>query len=135
MSQHIDLLGRLHRMWGGLALVAGVAILIQAIGALALVVSAEHGTPPAGWAASLTVTLLFLFAGGAITWGLAHLYTGTGIRRRRPWARMLALALAVLNLFVLPFGTALAAYAFWVLLSNETRRTFEAGGKTGDGRT
>jgi len=40
-----------------------------------------------------------------------------------PW---LALALAVPNLFVLPFGTALAIYAFWVLLHNETRSLFEA---------
>ena len=29
--------------------------------------------------------------------------------------------LAVINLFVLPFGTALAIYTFWVLLHNEAR--------------
>ena len=38
---------------------------------------------------------------------------------------LLALGLAVLNLFVLPFGTALAIYAFWVLLHNESRALFE----------
>jgi len=35
------------------------------------------------------------------------------------------LVLAVFNLFVLPFGTALAVYTFWVLLHNETRALFE----------
>ena len=32
--------------------------------------------------------------------------------------------LGALNLFVLPFGTALGIYAFWVLLHNETRGVF-----------
>ena len=36
-----------------------------------------------------------------------------------------ALVLAVVNLFVLPFGTALAIYTFWVLLHNEARALFE----------
>ena len=34
------------------------------------------------------------------------------------------LTLGVLNLFVLPFGTALGIYAFWVLLHNESRAVF-----------
>jgi hypothetical protein len=125
MVRHIDLLARLHRIWGGLSLVAGVAILIQAFAALYLILSAPHDSPQAGLAAVLTVTVFFLFAAGAILWGGVHLYDGTGLKQRRPWARLLALGLAVPNLFFLPFGTALAAYAFWVLLSDETRRIFE----------
>ena len=39
--------------------------------------------------------------------------------------RTATLGLAVPNLFVLPFGTALGIYAFWVLLHNETRTFFE----------
>ena len=35
------------------------------------------------------------------------------------------LALAVPNLPVLPFGTALGVYALWILLTNEARRLFE----------
>jgi hypothetical protein len=37
------------------------------------------------------------------------------------------LGLAVVNLLVFPFGTALGAYALWVLLTNEGRRLFEPG--------
>ncbi len=37
------------------------------------------------------------------------------------------LGLAVPNLFVLPFGTALGIYALWVLLHEETRETFLEG--------
>ena len=37
----------------------------------------------------------------------------------------MALGLAVGNLVLLPFGTALGAYACWVLLKDEGRRLFE----------
>jgi len=124
MTTHIDLLARLHKIWGGLALVAGVAILIQALGALTVVLTAEPGTAPSGIGASLTTAVFFLFACAALAWGGVHLHNGAGLRRRRSWARPVALVLALLNLFFLPFGTALAVYAFWVLLTDETRRTF-----------
>ena len=125
MLRHIELLARLHRIWGGLSLVAGVAILIQALGALGVILSAEPGAPPAGLAAGLTVAVFFALACAAMAWGGVHIHNAAGLRRRRPWARLVALILGVLNLFFLPFGTALAGYAFWVLLSDETRRLFE----------
>ncbi len=34
---------------------------------------------------------------------------------RRPWARTLAIVMAVLSLLKLPFGTALGIYTLWVL--------------------
>mgnify|MGYP006171462063 CR=1 FL=1 len=46
------------------------------------------------------------------------------LRRREPAGRTVTLWLAVLNLFVLPFGTALGIYAFWVLLHNDNRALF-----------
>ena len=50
------------------------------------------------------------------------------IRRRSPLGRVLMLALALVNLVVLPFGTALGIYALWTLLTNEGRRLFELAG-------
>ena len=56
-----------------------------------------------------------------------------GVRRRQrlgriapstggsPPGRLAAMVLAVPNLFVLPFGTALGIYAMWVLLHDEAR--------------
>jgi hypothetical protein len=124
MDRHVSLLARLYRIWGMLAMVAGVAILVQGLGALAVVLAAEPGSPQAGVAAWLTATMYFFFALGALVWGSVHLSSARGLRRRRPWSRLIGLLLAVLNLFFLPFGTALAAYAFWVLMSDETRRAF-----------
>lgn len=127
MMRHIDLLAVFYQMWGVLALVAGTAILVLAVGALAIVTSAERAALGPDVAAGVTVGLFFVFAAGALAWGGIHLWTGVSLRAHKTWARLAGLALAVLNLFFLPVGTALAVYTFWVLLSNETRRLFEPG--------
>jgi hypothetical protein len=131
MTRHIDLLAVFYQMWGALALVAGAAVLVLAAGALAIVTSAERAALGPDVAASVTVVFFFLFAVGALAWGGIHLWTGFSLRAHKAWARLVGLALAVLNLFFLPVGTALAVYTFWVLLSNETRRLFEPGAEGG----
>ena len=61
-----------------------------------------------------------------LLWGMAHLWAASLLRRREPAGRVLMLGLAVVNLLVLPFGTALGAYALWVLMTNAGRRLFES---------
>jgi hypothetical protein len=51
---------------------------------------------------------------------------GVGMLSFRPWARILGIVIAVLNLLNLPFGTAVAIYSFWVLLKPETEALFKA---------
>ena len=46
------------------------------------------------------------------------------LTRRRQAARVAALILAVPNLIVVPFGTALGIYTYWVLLKDDARREF-----------
>ena len=125
MIRHIELLALLCLIWGGLALVAGLSILVLAGGALAVVTSAQRAAYEGGLAAGLTAFTFFLLGIGSLIWGGAHVLTGFAMRRHQRWARLAGLALAVLNLFFLPFGTALAIYAFWVLLSDQSRRLFE----------
>ena len=50
------------------------------------------------------------------------------LRRRHPGGRVLTLGLAVVNLLVLPFGTALGIYALWIMLAAEGRRLFDPAG-------
>jgi TRAP-type C4-dicarboxylate transport system permease small subunit len=106
-------------------IVAGLSILIVGVGALAIVSSGARAPEEGTWAAGFTAFILFLVAIGALLWGGAHVLTGFGLKRARPWSRLMALALSVMNLFVLPFGTALAIYAFWALLSDAGRAMFE----------
>jgi hypothetical protein len=43
----------------------------------------------------------------------------------KPWARVLALVIGILNLANVPIGTIIGAYACWVLLQQPTREYFE----------
>ena len=123
MERHVNLLGILATLWGALAMLVGVSMLLLAAGALAELLA------PAGnrvdFAASLTAAMFVLIGLFALVWGGAHVWAAVLMKRRRPLGRVLSLALAVVNLLVLPFGTAFGAYALWVLLRDEGRRLFE----------
>jgi hypothetical protein len=114
------LLTALHRIWGALGLLLGFSTFMLAVGAIALGVGRGGGEVAAGITAAAFVACAILL----VATGAANLWAGNAMQRRQPNGRVAALALGVLNLFVLPFGTALAIYAFWVLLHNEARAAF-----------
>ena len=76
--------------------------------------------------AGFTALLFVVFAMALALGGWANAWAGRALRQHRAPGRTGALILAVMNLFVLPFGTALAIYAFWVLLHNDARALFVA---------
>jgi hypothetical protein len=119
MRHHINVLGLLHMVWGVFAAMAGVSLAILALGTNAAVSAATDtvGSTAAVWLLGVTGAFLF-FAGLALT------ITGRRLRASEPGARLAALLLAVPNLLVLPFGTALGVYTYWVLLNNDARDAF-----------
>jgi hypothetical protein len=121
MSPHLHLLSVLQLVWGGIGVLLGFSTLMLAAGAAAIGWTTEGDDLAAGLTASafLICALLLLAAGAVNAWA------GTALTRRQPSGRMATMALAVPNLFILPFGTALGIYAFWVLLHNEARMKFE----------
>lgn len=125
MKRHVDFLALLYIIWGALFLLVGVAGLALSGGAAALVSSAGLVRHGASLAASLTAITLAAVAVLSLVWAALHLWVGSQLRRYRPWARLLALGLAVINLVLLPFGTALGIYACWALLTDDGRRLFE----------
>jgi hypothetical protein len=91
------------------------------------------GAAAIGWttqgdevAAGITAVAFLVCAVLLLVAGAANVWAGNALKRRQPNGRLATLVLAVPNLFVLPFGTALGIYAFWVLLHNEARAKFEA---------
>jgi hypothetical protein len=56
------------------------------------------------------------------------LITAWGMLRFRPWARILGILFAAIDLFNFPVGTALGAYTLWVLLHPAAVDLFEQGG-------
>lgn len=120
MLVHLDLLGRLHVLFGALAVLAGASLLILAAGTSAALVDLEINGP----AGQAGVWILAVCGGAIAAVGAGLVIAGRALDRRRPAGRFGALALAVPNLVVVPFGTALSVYAFWVLLNDEARREF-----------
>lgn len=105
-------------------MLVGVSMLLLAAGALAQFLDSV-GTG-VEFAAGLTSAALALIGVFSLLYGGAHAWASVLLRRRTPFGRVLMLALALVDLIVLPFGTALGVYALWVLLTNDGRRLFEA---------
>ena len=127
MDRHVRLLAILTSLWGALATLVGVAMLLLAAGAYALSAGPQSETVAlaAGLATAIYVSIgVFLLA-----WGVAHMWAAALLKRRAPSGRLLTLGLGVVNLLVFPFGTALGGYALWTLLTHEGRRLFEAPGR------
>jgi uncharacterized BrkB/YihY/UPF0761 family membrane protein len=120
MPIHLDVLGRLHVMLGALAVLAGASLLVLAAGTSRALVALEEASDAGRVGVWILLWCGVLFLSG----GIALWLTGRALGRRRPAARRIALALAVPNLLMVPFGTALSIYAFWVLLNDESRRAF-----------
>ena len=120
MPSHLHLLWVLQLLWGAIGVLLGVSTFILAIGAAAIGWTTEGDEIAAGvTAVAFAVCAVLLLAAG-----LANGWAGKALKRHVPNGRLVTLALAVPNLFILPFGTALGIYAFWVLLHNETRAMF-----------
>lgn len=123
MDRHVTILAILTTLWGALTALVGVSMLLLAIGPVAILSAPQR--EGVGIAAGVMATVFALWGLFALLWGAAHLWNARLIRRRQPLGRLIGLGLAVVNLLILPFGTALAIYALWVLLTNEGRRLFE----------
>ena len=120
MRVHVDVLGSLYTLGGICGVLVGLSLGVLAFGTNAAVVSLTvlvTPTNPAVW--------LLIGAGIAcVVGGALMMAVGRGISRRTGLGRVAALVAATLNLIVVPFGTALGIYTFWVLLNDEGRRQF-----------
>ena len=126
MPSHVDFVGVLFIVWGLLTTLIGVSTLALGVGAVALIASASRGGGGGQVAAGLTAVVFTALAIIAMLWGAAHVAVGVPLRRRRPWARLIALGLGSVDLLLLPYGTALGVYALWVLLNERGKQLFTA---------
>jgi len=122
LKNHVDFAGALFIVWGLLTVVIGVSTLALGVGAVALITSASHGGGQI--AAGIMAAAFTALALIAILWGAVHVFVGVALRRCTPWSRLIALMLGSVDLLLLPYGTALGAYALYVLLNEKGRALF-----------
>lgn len=119
MRVHFDVLGWLYVLVGVMGVVTGASLGVLAVG-----MAVVTGDPVPGLIGHPIVRLFFV--GGTVLGvaGAAMIAIGRALGRRRQGGRRAALVAAVVNLAVLPFGTALGIYTYWVLVNDEARLAF-----------
>lgn len=125
MKRHVDFLSTLYVTWGAIFALVAIAGFALAGGAFAIAQSTGPVRFGSEMAARLTGVTIGVISLIALAWAVLHIVVGRMLKKLRPSARLMTLGLAVGNLILLPFGTALGVYALWVLLKDEGRRLFE----------
>ncbi len=107
-------------------LIGALAVLIV-FGGMAGTAALAVADEPDAWIAvpllSIIGSVLIIIA---LTLSVPGIIGGWGLLQRRSWSRVLMIVLSVLHLINIPFGTVLAVYGLWVLLSKETESLLAA---------
>ena len=124
VQRHLHLLGILWLAISAFNAIAGLAVLILGTSLFPHLREMDKVPPdvPIGFLTSLFTTIGILILAKAALGFLA----GWGLMQREHWARVLALVLAFIALFNIPFGTAIGVYTMWVLLPSDSDREYNA---------
>lgn len=125
MEQHIKVLSVLFIILGVLGVAAAVAFFIFGAGTAATILSADQSEEAAVGAA---------WAGGCMTFiaaligllSIPSIIAGWGLSKRKAWARILTIIIAILSLPQFPIGTAIGVYALVILFNDESKRILTA---------
>ena len=125
MEKHITVLGALF-LGLGLLGVIGMLIVIAIFGlgsGILVEVAAQEPDIPEFVTWLPAAFGIFVTAMIAIT-TIPCLVAGYGLLQRRRWSRVAGLLAGVLNALLFPVGTAVAVYAIWLFLQDETDQCF-----------
>lgn len=117
MRTNVKVLGWLYIVMGVLGVLLGALILALLLGLSAMIGVREVTGIFASAGLFFGACLALISAPGVLA--------GIGLLSFRPWARVLALVLAVLNLPWVPLGTVLGIYTFLSLTSSDAAVLFE----------
>jgi hypothetical protein len=100
---------------------------ICAISSLPLIVGLAARGDPEGPTATAVLSVIAVVVGGIfLLITVANIVVGWGLWRRRQWARLAALALAILRLINIPLGTVIGGVIIWYLLQDHVKAEFSA---------
>jgi hypothetical protein len=123
MTTHIKVLGVAYIALSTLGILAALFMSLifgtasGIVGASADAKDAAIAMPIIGIAGTMLVVFLLVIS-------LPGLIAGIGLLRLRPWARILGIVVAVVNLIHIPLGTIVGIYGLWVLFNKDTERLF-----------
>jgi hypothetical protein len=116
MEKHLQFLGGLFIIFNTLTLV--IALVVSAIVVGGGMISGDETVM------AITAMVASILAFILLIVSVPGIICGFGLLKRRPWARVLAMVIGVINLFNIPFGTALGIYTLWVLMHDDSQPLF-----------
>jgi hypothetical protein len=116
METNIKILGWLHIVMGIFGAIMGALVLFILLGTGLITGDRE--------AMSILTIVGTVIAIALSLISLPGIITGVGLINMRPWARVLALILALVNVLNFPLGTILAIYTCVSLLNKDTSELF-----------
>ena len=122
MTTHVKVLAVLTLALGVLGLL-GVLAISLAFGIAGFAIGTSHDEN-AGFALGILGLTGMALVTILVVTSVASLICGYGLLKRRRWARIFGIVLAAVELINFPIGTALGAYALWVLFNKETEAMF-----------
>jgi len=116
MEKHITIVAVLSIVFGTIGILIGIAAFVAIAGGG--LISQDPTAIKATGIVGPVIALFFFIT------SVPELIAGIGLLKRRSWARILALILAIPDLMKIPIGTAIGIYVIWALLNEETAKLF-----------
>jgi hypothetical protein len=116
VEKHVTVVGVLRIGFGILGILAAMFVFAAVVGG-GLISGDQTAIRITGAVGSIVAFFLLIMSVPGIIGGI-------GLLKWKPWARILVLILAVLDLVNIPIGTAVGIYTIWVLMQDETAQLF-----------
>lgn len=123
MESHIKAVGIINIVLGALGVVVALGLMAM-FGGIGMIVSTNSGDPDARVALPILGLIGAIVFVAMLVISVPLIIAGVGILKFRPWARILGIIFAVLELLNVPVGTAAGIYSLWVLLNERTAQIF-----------
>lgn len=117
MEKHVTFVAVINIAFGFLGIFIGLVLFIVLVGAGII----SHDPQ----ALTITTIVGVAIACFLILTSIPEIIGGFGLLKRRPWARVLILVIAVMDLMFIPIGTLIGVYELWVLLQDDTAKLFK----------
>lgn len=121
MDRHINLIGILWIVMGGLALIVGFVGFVILFG-VSFIPDIEPEAPTVLRIVGSAAVFLFALI------GLPKIIAGIGLLRKKEWGRILTLIVSFISLLNFPLGTALGIYSIIILVKEESIQLFKPRG-------
>ena len=116
MEKHITIVAVLNIVFGIIGMIVGI-ITLAAISGGGLISRDPTAMRITGIVGPAVGFFFFLTS-------MPEVIGGIGLLKRRGWAKILVMILAILGLLEIPIGTAVGIYTIWVLLNDKTAYLF-----------